>query len=283
VIGGGAHAMGPTPDMQEHLVLPVGARTMREAVALNIEVHLEAGRRLASSDRSFAGGSDDERAWAADLDDVGSLALIADAAAAVTDKTGVPFRLGLDVAADRFWDRHDGVYRYEREGAVRDTAAQIDFVESLVRRFDLGYVEDAFQSTDYDSFAELRRRVGEHCLVCGDDLLATNRERTAHSVELGSVNAMIIKVNQVGTISEAADTAAYARSQGIATAISHRSGETADTAIAHLGAAWGCSLIKAGVLGGERLAKLNELIRIEDAGGGNARLAPLPEPLLHRR
>lgn len=277
VIGGGAHAMGPTPDMQEHLVLPVGARSMREAVALNIEVHLEAGRILARDDATFTGGSDDERAWAADLDDAGALDVVAEAARAVTDRTGVAFRLGLDLAADRFWDRDAGVYRFEREGAVRNTAEQIVFVESLVRRFDLGYVEDAFQSNDYEAFAELRRRVGDACLVCGDDLLATNQERTSRAVELGSVNAMIIKVNQVGTVSAAADTSAYARSHGIATAISHRSGETADTAIAHLAAAWGCSLIKAGVVGGERLAKLNELIRIEEAGA--ARLAPLPAPL----
>jgi enolase len=279
IIGGGAHAMGPTPDMQEHLVVPVSAATVREAVRLMILVHEETGRLLAARDAGFTGGSDDERAWAADLDDAGALEVIHEATRAVGAETGASFRLGLDVAADRMWNPDKRMYVYDRAGLELTPAEQIDFMESLVRRFDLGYVEDGFESTDYGSFAELRRRVGEDCLVCGDDLLATSTERTADGVRAGSVNAMIIKVNQVGTVTGARETNDYARAHGIATAISHRSGETSDWGIAHMGAAWGCSMIKAGVTGGERLAKLNELIRIEDAGSGAITLAPLPGPL----
>lgn len=281
IIGGGAHAMGPTPDMQEHLVLPVNPGSFREAVEANIRVHEETGRLLAGRDPSFTGGSDDERAWAADLDDTQSLEIIQEAAANVTEAIGVEFRLGLDLAADRFWDAGTQRYRYHRAGLDFTPAEQIDFVEQLVRRFTLAYVEDAFESTDYESFAELRRRVGDDCLVCGDDLLATSTERTAHGVQVGSVNAMIIKVNQVGTVTGARETNEFAQSHGIATAISHRSGETEDSGIAHMGAAWGCSLIKAGVTGGERLAKLNELIRIEESGAG-AVLASLPDALRSR-
>ncbi len=156
---------------------------------------------------------------------------------------------------------------------------QLDFVGSLAQRFRLGYVEDPLESTDYAGFAELRRRIGESCLVCGDDLLATSAERLAHGVTLGSVNAMALKVNEVGTVTGARSTNDEARANGIATVISHRSGETEDAAIAHFGVAWGCSLIKTGVLGGERLAKLNELIRIEDSAEGQAQPAPLPPPL----
>jgi enolase len=272
IIGGGAHATGPTPDMQEHLVMPVSARTFREAVELNIAVHQEAGRILAAKDRNFVGGTDDEHAWAANLDDFQALEVLAEACEHVSADTGARFRLGLDVAADRLWDREAGVYRYCREGQQRTTAEQIDFLESLTRIFNLGYVEDGFESTDYDAFAELRRRVGDTCLVCGDDLLATNRARTERGVALGSVSAMIIKVNQVGTLTDARAANDYARSQGIKTAISHRSGETEDPSIAHVGVAFGCSLMKAGVLGGERLAKLNELIRIEEAAAGSSRL-----------
>ncbi len=281
IIGGGAHAMGPTPDMQEHLVLPVNPSSFRDAIAWNIAVHEETGRLLAARDAAFTGGTDDERAWAADLDDTAALEVIAQAAEAVSIRTGALFRLGLDVAADRFWDAESGFYRYERAGMNLLPYEQVDFIESLVRRFHLGYVEDAFESTDYESFAELRRRVGEDCLVCGDDLLATNTARTAAGIDAGSVNAMIIKVNQVGTVTGARETSAFAQKNGIATAISHRSGETACSGIAHMGAAWGCSMIKAGVTGGERLAKLNELIRIEEAAA--APFAELPAALGGRR
>lgn len=282
IIGGGAHAMGPTPDMQEHLVLPMNPQSIRQAVEWNILVHEEAGRLLTRRAASFTGGSDDERAWAADLDDIEALEVIRVAAQTVADTTGAVFRLGLDLAADRLWDGDVGVYRYDRAQLALSPAEQIDFVESLVRRFQLGYVEDAFESTDYESFAELRRRVGDDCLVCGDDLLATSVERTARGVDIGSINAMIIKVNQVGTVTGARKTNDFARQHGVATAISHRSGETDDASIAHLGAAWGCSLIKAGVTGGERLAKLNELIRIEERHAGTITFAPLPGPLEQR-
>lgn len=279
IIGGGAHAMGPTPDMQEHLVVPVSAEGFREAVTLNIRVHEEAGRLLSARDRGFTGGSDDERAWAADLDDTQALEILQAAAEKVAADTGARFRLGLDVAADRMWNAATGTYIYDRARMELTPGEQIDFAESLARRFNLGYVEDAFESTDYQSFAELRRRIGGHCLVCGDDLLATSVERTARAVKAGSVNAMIIKVNQVGTVTGAHGTKRYAQAHGITAAISHRSGETADSSIAHMGAAWGCSLIKAGVTGGERLAKLNELIRIEENGKGAIKIAALPAQL----
>lgn len=279
IIGGGAHALGPTPDMQEHLVLPITARTVREAVELNIRVHEATGRILARRDPAFTGGCDDEQGWAANLDDIEALEVLTEANRQVEAETGARFRLGLDLAADRLWDRDAGVYRYLRAGLVLSRDEQIDFVESLARRFRLGYVEDALESTDYEGFAELRRRIGDRCLVCGDDLLATSAERLAHGVRLESVNAMALKVNQVGTVTDARSTNDRARANGITTVISHRSGETEDPAIAHFGVAWGCSLIKTGVLGGERLAKLNELIRIEDGAEGQAQPAPLPPPL----
>lgn len=185
----------PLPDIQEHLVLPVSADTVREAVTLNIRVHEETGRILAIRDAAFTGGCDDERGWAANLDDVAALEVLAEATGQVEAQTGARFRLGLDLAADRMWD------------------------------------------------------------------------------------GMTIKVNQVGTVTGARAVNDQARAHGVATVISHRSGETDDVAIAHFGAAWGCSLIKTGVLGGERLAKLNELIRIEEGFGEQPRLAPLPPPL----
>jgi enolase len=273
IIGGGAHAAGPTPDMQEHLVLPVSAASFKEAVKLNILVHEETGKILVKQDRNFTGGSDDERAWAADLNDYQALEVLAEAYARIGQETGATFRLGLDLAADRLWDRKKKQYVYTREGKSRSTGEQVDFVAELVRTFNLGYVEDAFHSNDYAAFAALRKIVGRQCLVCGDDLLATNQARVAQAVKQGSVNAMILKVNQIGTLTDARKTSDYAQSQGIRTIISHRSGETDDDTIAHIGVGWQCAMIKTGVLGGERLAKLNELIRIEADSGGRAILA----------
>lgn len=275
IIGGGAHSAGPTPDMQEHLALPLNARSFKEAVQLNILLHEEVGKLLGKKDKGFTGGSDDERAWAADLDDSGALEVLSEACEIVTQNTGAQFRLGLDLAADRLWDTGKQCYLYTREGKNRDTAGQIDFVEDLVKKFNLYYVEDAFNSNDYQAFSELRKRVGKRCLVCGDDLLATNKLRTAESLKQGSVSSMIIKVNQIGTLTDARETTNYAQSQGIKTIVSHRSGETDDNTISHLAVGWGCIMIKTGVLGGERLAKLNELIRIEEMIGEKASLVNL--------
>ncbi|MFC1864311.1 phosphopyruvate hydratase [Chloroflexota bacterium] len=272
IIGGGAHSAGPTPDMQEHLILTLSANSLKEAVELNIMVHEETGKLLVKKDKNFTGGTDDERAWAANLNDYQALETLSEACKIVTQKMGAEFRLGLDVAADRLWDSSRKQYAYSREGKFRDTGAQIDFMENLVKTFNLCYVEDAFHSNDYGAFAELRKRVGHLCLVCGDDLLATNKQRTEEGVKQGSVNAMVIKVNQIGTLTDAKKTNDYAQSQGIKTIISHRSGETDDHTIAHIGVGWKCIMIKTGVLGGERLAKLNELIRIERDSGETATL-----------
>ncbi len=230
---------------------------------------------LEKRDKDFTGGSDDERAWAVNLDDTQSLEVLSEACEILTLKMGAKFRLGLDLAADRLWNPRKRQYVYTREGKTRNTEDQIDFVEDLVKTFNLYYVEDAFNSNDYKAFAELRKRVGKRCLVCGDDLLATNQQRTGEGVKQGSMSAMIIKVNQIGTLTDAQDTNDYAQSQGIKTIVSHRSGETDDNTIAHLGVGWNCIMVKTGVLGGERLAKLNELIRIEEDLGEKAALTKL--------
>ncbi|HEX7475774.1 MAG TPA: enolase C-terminal domain-like protein [Dehalococcoidales bacterium] len=275
IIGGGAHSAGPTPDMQEHLALPVNAKSLKEAVQWNILLHEETGNLLEKRDRNFTGGSDDERAWAVDLDDTQCLEVLSEACEIMRRKAGAKYRLGLDLAADRLWDPRKQKYQYVREGKSRNTEEQIDFVENLVEKFDLYYVEDAFNSNDYRTFSELRKRVGGHCLVCGDDLLATNKKRIAEGLKLGSCNSMIIKVNQIGTLTDARDTNDYAQQHGIKTIVSHRSGETDDNTVAHIGVGWGCTMIKTGVLGGERLAKLNELIRIEEGLGEKSTLAKL--------
>lgn len=268
VVGGGAHSLGPAPDMQEHLVIPLGATTVRQAIELNLRVHREAGLILERKGKGFAGGMDDEDAWAADLDDVEALEIVGEAKAIVEDAEGVELRMGLDLAADRLWDAGQRKYVYHREGVARDREAQLDFVCGLIERFDLAYVEDAFNSNDYDGFALLNTRAPERCLICADDVFASNTGRTAVGIEKNAARAMIVKPNQVGTLTGARTTAELAWENGIRPIISNRSGETADCSIAPLGVAWNTIGIKAGIRGGGRIVKLNELIRIEQAVPG---------------
>ncbi|MCX5818512.1 MAG: hypothetical protein NT047_01145 [Deltaproteobacteria bacterium] len=263
IIGGGAHSLGPAPDMQEHLIVPVGAKTVKQAIEINLRVHDNVGKLLEKKDPGFAGGTDDENAWAANLNDVEALQIIKEAVDRIADAEGVEIRMGLDLAADRFWDPARKVYRYDRESASRSPQEQVDFLGGLIERFNLIYVEDGFNSNDYDSFALLNKRFGQRCLICADDVYASNPARTKTGIEKGSAGAMIIKPNQIGTITGTKETAFLAQSHGMKIVLSHRSGETPDDSIAHLAVAWNALMIKTGVKGGERLAKLNELIRIE--------------------
>ncbi len=256
--------MGPAPDMQEHLVVPAGAKSVREAVALNLKVHDEVGKLLDEGNLGFTGGTDDENAWTADLNDVESLDILAEAAARVSCATGVEIRLGLDLAADRLWNPGKQVYQYHREGKERTPGEQVEYLSQLIEKYHLLYVEDGFESNDYESFAVLNKKYGDVCLICADDVFASNPQRTLAGIRKNSANSMIIKPNQVGTVTETRTTVDLALEHGLKVVLSHRSGETLDESIAHMAIAWNALMIKTGVKGGERLAKLNELIRIED-------------------
>ena len=176
VVGGGAHSLGPAPDMQEHLVVPVGAKTVREAIEVNLAVHAEAGRILERKGRGFAGGMDDEDAWAADLTDFEAFEVVEQAKKTIEDRTGVEIRIGTDLAADRLYDKEKDVYVYDREGASRTRAEQLDFVLGLIDRFDKLVVADGHdqiirgaEAHEADRFAQARmaadhdhrRRVGQ--------------------------------------------------------------------------------------------------------------------------
>jgi len=141
---------------------------------------------------------------------------------------------------------------------------QIEFVESLVDEYGVFIVEDPLHEEDFEGFAELTKRIGMKALVVGDDLFVTNVERIMRGIEIGAANAVLIKPNQIGTLSDTYEAVKLAKENGYTTIISHRSGETEDPAIAHLGVAFRCEFIKTGTIGGERTAKLNELIRIQE-------------------
>jgi enolase len=259
VVGGGEHAADAT-HIQEFLAAPVGAPSVTDAVFANAAVHGAVHDILA--DRGIAAGKGDEGAWAPSIDDSEAFEIVDEAVATVEDEVGFEIQFGLDVAGAELYDSDDEVYRYgDRE---RDTAEQIDYIADLVSEYNLAYVEDPLDEDDYAAFAELTERVGEQTLICGDDLFVTNVDRLEDGIEQGAANSILIKPNQIGTLTDAFDAIELAVESGYEAVVSHRSGETEDTTIAHLAVATDAAFIKTGAVGGERTAKLNELIRIED-------------------
>jgi len=178
------------------------------------------------------------------------------------------------VAGSNFWKPKEEKYVYSQDGVKRDTAEQLEYMLDLIEKYHLVYVEDAFQEDDFESFAELTKK-SKNCLICGDDLFTTNTERLNNGIKINAGNAIIIKVNQIGTLTDAAETIETAQTNGYAPVVSHRSGDTCDWHIAHLAVAYKCPVIKTGVVEGARIAKLNELIRIEHFLGNRARMADL--------
>jgi enolase len=257
VIGGGAHAQGGTA-IQEFLVAPTGAPSVREAVFANAAVHRTVGTRL--EDRGLRTGKGDEGAWAPEIDDETALEILSSAAADVADERGFEIRLGLDVAGSELYE--DGSYHVG--GSTRSPEEQIEYIADLAAAHDLAYVEDPLDEEDFDGFATLTDRVPAETLVCGDDLFVTDVERIDRGVDTGAGSAVLVKPNQVGTLTGAFDAVERATQNGLTPVVSHRSGETEDTTIAHLAVATAAPFIKTGAVGGERTAKLNELMRIED-------------------
>ena len=258
VVGGGEHAAEAT-HIQEFLAVPVGAPSVADAVFANAAVHHEAVDVLAG--RGVACGKGDEGAWAPPVDDATALEVMAEAVGAVSDEVGFEIRVGLDVAAAELYDQDVGGYVYGDR--VRDTDEQVAYIANLVEEYGLAYVEDPLDENDFAGFARLTERVGSGTLVCGDDLFVTNVDRIARGVEAGAANSVLIKPNQIGTLSDTVDAVERAVGAGYDPVISHRSGETEDTTIAHLAVATDAPYVKTGTVGGERTAKLNELIRIE--------------------
>jgi enolase len=257
VIGGGEHAADAT-DIQEFLSVPTGAPSVSEAVFANARVHGQVRDILA--DRGIHPNKGDEGAWAPPIDDDTALEVLAEATETVAEAVGFRIRMGLDVAAAEMYDG-DG---YEYADRTRTTDEQVAYVEELVGEYDLAYVEDPLDEEDFEAYAELTDRVGSETLVCGDDLFVTDVERIERGIDEGAANSVLVKPNQIGTLTQAFDAVELARENGYAPVVSHRSGETEDATIAHLAVATDAPFLKTGAVGGERTAKLNELIRIED-------------------
>ncbi|MDO5844494.1 MAG: phosphopyruvate hydratase [Methanocorpusculum sp.] len=260
VIGGGAHAVNAT-DIQEFLIVPTGASNASEAVFTNALVHKTIKEILKS--RSNGCGKGDEGAWAPHIADLEAFEIVNEAVGKVYDNTGIEVRMGLDVAASELWNAEEQRYIYKN--AKLTTEEQIAYIGDLVDKYNLIYVEDPIQEEDFDGFAQMTEAVSDRdTLICGDDLFVTNVERLTEGITKGACNCVLIKPNQIGTLTDTYDTISLAHDYGYECVMSHRSGETTDNTIAHLATAFGCCFMKSGVVGGERIAKLNELIRIEE-------------------
>ncbi|HDQ05679.1 MAG TPA: phosphopyruvate hydratase [Candidatus Bathyarchaeota archaeon] len=274
VLGGGKHALGKTTDIQEYLVIPLKASSFVEAAKANIMVHQRIGALLRKVDKTFAGGRGDEGAWAPNIENEEALKIVVKACEEVSVELGIECRACLDVAASSFWSPKEKVYIYSMEGTKRDSGEQLEFILRLIEDYNLAFVEDPFHEDDYESFVELTKKV-EDCLICGDDLFVTNSERLNQGIKMCAGNSIIIKTNQVGTLTDAWETTRMAKRAGYVSVMSHRSGETTDTHIAHLAVAFSCPVIKTGVIPGERVAKINELVRIEETLGNRAEMATI--------
>ncbi|RLF67672.1 MAG: enolase [Thermoplasmata archaeon] len=258
VLGGGKHAIGGT-DIQEFLTVPQG-ETFIDSVFAGAAVHKHVASIIGKRYPDVALGKGDEGAWVAKVSNDEAMEIVTTACNEVSDEVGFPVQAAIDVAASSFFK--DGKYHYADR--TLDREGQVAYMAELYDKYDLFSIEDPFDEEDYRGLADLTEQIGDGCLIIGDDIFVTNDERLEKGIEMGSANAILIKPNQIGTLTRTIDTVRLAQEAGYQNVISHRSGETTDPAIAHLGIAFGSICIKTGAVSGERIAKLNELIRIEE-------------------
>ena len=259
ILNGGAHA-DSNVDIQEFMIAPIGAESFAEAMRMGSEVYQALKKVL--KDKKLATGLGDEGGFAPNLDsNRAALDLIEEAIKAAGYKPGADVALALDVAASSFVS--DGKYKFE--GGLKSSAEMIEYYEQLVADYPLVSIEDPLDEEDWDGWAVFTQRLGDKVQVVGDDLFVTNVERLQRGIDHQSANALLVKVNQIGSLTETIDAVTLAHRNGFASMMSHRSGETEDTTIADLAVALGCGQIKSGAPArGERVAKYNQLIRIEE-------------------
>ncbi|HOW51231.1 MAG TPA: phosphopyruvate hydratase [bacterium] len=268
ILNGGAHADN-TVDCQEFMVAPIGASSFREAIRWNAEVFHTLKKIL--KDKGLATGVGDEGGFAPNLkSDEEAIAVIVSAIEKAGFKPGTDIVLALDVAASGMYE--NGVYTFLKSGGEKKTSAQmVDFYEKLVKNYPIFSIEDGMAEDDWEGWKMLTDRIGDKTQIVGDDLFVTNIERLQRGITEGSANSILIKLNQIGTVTETLDTIAHAHRSGYTTVISHRSGETEDTFIADLAVAVNAGQIKTGSLcRSERIAKYNQLLRIEEFLGDMA-------------
>jgi enolase len=270
VINGGAHADNPI-DIQEFMILPVAAETMADAVRMGAEIFQALKKQLHAEGHNTNVG--DEGGFAPNLASAdAALGFLMKAIEAAGYEPGEDVALGLDVASTEFF--RQGRYHLDGEGKIFDAGGMVQYLEALVGRYPIVSIEDGMAEDDFEGWAALTSALGDRVQLVGDDLFVTNPARLAAGIERGLANAVLVKVNQIGTLSETLETVERAHRAGYRCVMSHRSGETEDSTIADLAVATNCGQIKTGSLSrSERLAKYNQLIRIEEMLGDGGRYA----------
>jgi len=263
ILGGGAHAGPGTPDIQEILICAKGSKTVSDAIEVNFAVHKELRKILQKNDPGFTNGRGDEGGWAPKLDNHKALELSAKACENLGFTLGKEVALGVDFASSTQWNEKKKKYVYDREGFENTPAEQIEFVSEIIKKYKLVYAEDAVHEEAFEEMAILTSKFPK-VLITGDDLVVTNTEILKKAAKLKACNAAILKVNQAGSLYDALEFSNEAHKNKIKLITSHRSGESIDSHITHIGIATKSKMLKVGVVGGERVAKLNELLRVTE-------------------
>ncbi len=267
IINGGAHADNPI-DIQEFMIVPAGAATLADAVRIGAEIFHTL--RKALSDAGHNTNVGDEGGFAPGLKSADeALSFIMRSVETAGYRPGEDVFIALDAASSEFFS--DGAYNLEGEGRILDSAGMVAYYENLVGHYPIFSIEDGMDEDDWKGWEELTKALGGKCQLVGDDLFVTNVDRLSEGIEKGIANSILIKVNQIGTLSETLDAVNMALDAGYTAVMSHRSGETEDATIADLAVATNCGQIKTGSLArSDRTAKYNQLMRIEEQLGNNA-------------
>jgi enolase len=270
IVNGGAHADNPI-DFQEFMVMPVGAETLSEAVRWGAEIFHTLKKNL--HDKGLATAVGDEGGFAPNLaSPADALDFIMRSIEQAGYKPGDEVVLALDCAATEFFK--NGRYELEGEGRSLSSAEMVDYLAELSDRYPIASIEDGMAEDDYEGWKLLTDRLGARVQLVGDDLFVTNPKRLADGIAQGLANSLLVKVNQIGTLTETLEAVTTAQRARYTAVMSHRSGETEDATIADLAVATNCGQIKTGSLArSDRLAKYNQLIRIEERLGGQAKYA----------
>jgi enolase len=270
VLNGGVHADNPV-DFQEFMIAPIGAPSFAEALRMGAETYHELKRVLHA--RGLSTGVGDEGGFAPALESNDApLELLVAAIEAAGYTPGEDIAISVDPASSEFF--RDGAYHLEGEGRTLSSTEMVDYWEDLVGRYPIVLLEDGMAENDWDGWAQLTSRIGERVQLVGDDIFVTNPAILRRGIDAGIANSILIKLNQIGTLTETLDTIALAREAGYRAFVSHRSGETEDSTIADFVVATGAGQIKSGAPArSERVAKYNQLLRIEEELGGRARYA----------
>ncbi len=272
ILNGGAHA-DTRVDVQEFMVLPWGATTFAEGLRWGAEI-FHALKKILKG-KKLATGVGDEGGYAPDLPaNEEALKLIMEAISAAGFKPGEQIALCLDVAASEFFDKDSKTYKLKGEGKAYDSSALVGWYSELISKYPIVSIEDGFAEDDWDGWKKSTDALGKKIQLVGDDLFVTNVTRLERGIKAGVANSILVKVNQIGTLTETFEAVRMAHRAGFTSVMSHRSGETEDTTIADLAVALDCGLIKTGSASrSDRVAKYNQLLRIEEELGAGARYA----------